>query len=303
MRSRWTVLAVAVLGCLGFALGAALAVTQQKQFPPDDYLRKILVAYGVANDHPELLEGLPCYCPCELYGHGGVIDCYRSQHAAMCSVCMDIAVMAGQMYETQGAGADVATIQAAVKNQYRNAVASSVLRDLPMNHLPNARAYAQVCSDCHQPPQPGMHTATDWGPTLQRMESYARQSGRMPDAATWDAALQYVRSVSTQYTAASVQQVRDNLQATIDRLQVDEGDSAYYPSRRDAVVGTDFFQRMANAYRLAQELPADVLESTPSAGSNCEEIGHSTVLGCLNSWHAITTEAVVEQVEALAAAR
>ena len=51
----------------------------QKQFPPQDHLNKIVASYNVANEYPELLTELPCYCPCELYGHGGVIDCHRSQ--------------------------------------------------------------------------------------------------------------------------------------------------------------------------------------------------------------------------------
>lgn len=299
-RWRAVTASVAALALVGFTVGGALARagTQERQFPPENYLRKILTAYGVANEHPELLEGIPCYCPCELYGHGGLVDCYRSQHAAMCSVCLDEAVAAGQLFEQPGAEPRV--VQQQVKSRWRNGVTSNILRDLPMAQTPGARAYAQVCSDCHQPPSPAMHTPSDWGPSLERMAGYARQSGRMPSGELWDAASRYVRSVSGQYPASAVQQVRDDLANTVERLKSDEGDSAYYPSVRDGLVPVAVFERVMAAYRAARELPAELLESTPAPGPSCEQTGHTTLLGCLNSWHGIVTEETVAEVERLA---
>jgi len=303
MAGSWSIAAAALLALVGFTFGASLARSgeQERQFPPEDYLRKILTAYGVANENPELLEGIPCYCPCELYGHGGLIDCYRSQHAAMCSVCLDEAVAAGQLLDQQGA--DVAVVQQQVKSRWRNGVASNILRDLPMARTPGARAYVQVCSDCHQPPSPAMHTPSDWGPSLQRMVGYARQSGRMPSQELWDAATRYVRSVSSQYPATAVAQVRQDLKNTVERLQTDEGDSAYYPSVRDGLVPVAVFEDVAAAYRTARELPLELLEATPAPGPNCEATGHTTLLGCLNSWHGIVTEETVAEVGRLAAER
>lgn len=296
-RSHWITAALAGLALAGFTLGAALAAGQERQFPPEDYLRKIITAYGVANEHPELLSGIPCYCPCELYGHGGLIDCYRSQHAAMCSVCLDEAIAAGQLLAESGA--DMQAVQQQVKSRWRNGVASNLLRDLPMAQTPGARAYVEACSDCHQPPSPAMHTPADWGASLERMSAYARQSGRMPSQELWDAAVRYVRSVSAQYPASAVQRVREDLESTVERLQIDEGDPAYYPSVRDGLVAVSGFERMVAAYRAARELPVDLLESTAAPGPNCEEVGHTTLLGCLNSWHGIVTEETVVEVERL----
>lgn len=301
--NRWKTATVTALALAGFTFGATLARSgeQERTFPGEDYLRKIVTAYGVANANPGLLEGIPCYCPCELYGHGGLIDCYRSQHAAMCSVCLDEAVAAGQLAEQPDA--DPSVVQQQVKGRWRNGVASNILQDLPLAQTPGARAYVQVCSDCHQPPSPAMHTPADWGPSLERMVGYARQSGRMPSQDLWDAATRYVRSVSGQYPASAVAQVRQDLRNTVERLQTDEGDSAYYPSVRDGLVPASVFEDVLAAYRAARELPLDLLESTPAPGPNCEATGHTTLLACLNSWHGIVTEETVAEVQRLAESR
>ena len=276
---------------------------QEKQFPPRDHLNKIVQAYNVANDHPELLAGIPCYCPCELYGHGAVIDCYRSQHAASCNVCLDEAVQAGQLLEAQlrrGQG-DMASIQAAVKDRYRRALMAQKAQELPGTDLPQGQAFLQVCSDCHQPPSPAMHTPADWGPSLARMEQYARARDAMPSQSAWQGAAGYVNSLAGQVPASTVAQVRQQLQDTVDYLKSAEGDSAYYPSVRDEVLTSDWFQRMADAYRTARNLPTELLASTPTSCNSCVDAGHTNLLACLNSWHAITCETAVEEIEKLAA--
>ncbi|MFQ5743052.1 MAG: hypothetical protein ACE5HV_05615 [Acidobacteriota bacterium] len=278
---------------------------ETKQFPPLDALKKIPTAYRIAATTPELLAGIPCYCPCELYGHGGLLDCYRSQHAANCATCTEEALLAGQLYEAQrrrGEDNPVA-VQTAVKNRYRQAVASQILQELPLGHLPNARAYVNVCSDCHQPPQPAMHSAQEWDRSLARMEAYAQQSKRGIPADLWQAAVEYVKSVSARYSAEVSRKVREDLRTTVKRLQYDEGDSAYYPSFRNKVVDPASFDRMVAAYRTARELPTELLANTPSECGNCQEHGHSSLLGCLNSWHAVSCERTVEMVEELAARR
>jgi hypothetical protein len=278
--------------------------TAQKQFPPQDHLNKIVVAYTVASEHPELLTGLPCYCPCELYGHGGVIDCHRSQHAAMCNICMDEAIEANQLYEAQlsrGEPGDIAAVQAQVKDRYRNALVAQTAQQLPNMNTQQGQAFLQACSDCHQPPSPAMHTAGDWDASLARMEEYARGSNAMPAEPMWQAAIGYVKSVAAQVPVNNVAQMRQSLQTTVEHLKETEGDAAYYPSVRDDVLDPAWAQRMATAYNEARALPTELLANTPTACKPCNEAGNTNLLACLNSWQAITCETAIEEIEKLVA--
>jgi len=57
-------------------------------------------AYLVAQQHPELLAQLDCYCGCEQHeGHKNLLDCFRTNHGASCAACTGEAVTAGQLYE------------------------------------------------------------------------------------------------------------------------------------------------------------------------------------------------------------
>jgi hypothetical protein len=288
------------------AAPAAAATTPQRQFPPQDHLNKIVTAYTVASERPELLTGLPCYCPCELYGHGGVIDCHRSQHAAMCNICMDEAIEANQLYEAQlarGEDGDVAAAQAQVKERYRRALVAQTAQQLPMMNTQQGQAFLQACSDCHQPPSPAMHTAADWDQSLERMEQYARGSNAMPNQQLWDAAVSYVKSVAAQVPATNVAQTRRSLDSTVEHLKETEGDAAYYPSVRDDVLDPAWAVRMSSAYNEARNLPAELLAATPTACKPCNDAGNTNLLACLNSWQAITCETAIEEIEALVAER
>jgi hypothetical protein len=282
---------------------ATTAQTAIRQFPPQDHLEKVVRAYRVANQYPELLTGLPCYCPCELYGHGGVIDCHRSEHSASCNICMDEAIEAAQHYEAQMqvGEASIAAAQAAIKDRYRRALMAQKAQELPMMNTQQGQAFLQVCSDCHQPPSPAMHTSVDWDRSLARMEQYARQNGTLPPDATWQAAVNYVKSVAAQVPPSTVTQVRQSLADTVEHLKHAEGDAAYYPSARDEVLDPAWAERMAAAYAKARELPAELLASTPTACQTCLDAGHGNLLACLNSWHAITCETAIAEVEQLAA--
>lgn len=280
------------------------AANLQKQFPPADHLNKIVSAYTVASENPELLTGLPCYCPCELYGHGGVIDCHRSQHAAMCDVCMNEAIEANDLYQAQidgGQPGDIAAAQAAVKDRYRRALVQQTAQRFPGMNTQQGQAFLQACSDCHQPPSPAMHVAGDWDTTLTRMEEYARGSNAMPDQAIWDAAEAYVKSVAGQVPAATVAQMRQSLDSTVAHLKETEGDAAYYPSVRDDVLDPAWAVRMSAAYNAAREMPAELLAATPTTCKPCTDAGNTNLLACLNSWQAITCETAIEEIEALAA--
>lgn len=54
-------------------------------------------AYTTAAEIPGVLAQQPCYCYCDRIGHRSLLDCYASQHAAECDVCLKEALFAGQM--------------------------------------------------------------------------------------------------------------------------------------------------------------------------------------------------------------
>ena len=283
---------------------AAAPPTEQgatKNFISLDYLRQVPYAYRVANEHPEVLEQIPCYCPCMLYGHGSVIDCYRSQHAAACSTCLEEGVLAGQLIEEMGptTDAEYAEVAAQVKRRYRDALVQSYVQRGERPNLQSAggRAYLEACSACHQPAHPAMYTTDSWRQPLARMEQYANQ-GEMPDPQVWQQAIDYVRSTAGQFPPEAGNEYRATLATQVEHLKAAEGDSAYYPSPQDKVLSPEWFERMVRAYRLAQDIPAAAL-----AAVEIEDPACSNLLDCLNSTAAVTSEAAVEAVFQLAAER
>jgi hypothetical protein len=60
--------------------------------------RDIREAYQVAKEIPEVLAQQPCYCYCERKGHRGLLDCFKTEHAASCDICIKEALLAGQMH-------------------------------------------------------------------------------------------------------------------------------------------------------------------------------------------------------------
>jgi hypothetical protein len=55
-------------------------------------------AYQVAREIPGLLAQQPCYCYCQRIGHRGLLDCFRTEHAATCNVCTKEALLASRMH-------------------------------------------------------------------------------------------------------------------------------------------------------------------------------------------------------------
>jgi Protein of unknown function with PCYCGC motif len=91
---------------------ASVSLTQD----PRLYQGEAHEAYVVARDHPELLAQLDCYCGCEEHeGHKNLLDCFRTNHGAVCDICMGEAVTAGQML-TQGTPVD--QIREALRARY-----------------------------------------------------------------------------------------------------------------------------------------------------------------------------------------
>lgn len=62
-------------------------------------------AYQVAKDIPDVLAQQPCYCYCKRKGHRGLLDCFKTDHAASCTICVKEALLAGEMHR-QGKSAE-----------------------------------------------------------------------------------------------------------------------------------------------------------------------------------------------------
>jgi Protein of unknown function with PCYCGC motif len=91
--------------------------------PPD----VVRAAYVFAAEHPEVLSYVPCFCGCERSGHRGNDDCFVAKrdasgdviewepHGLECTVCLDVANEARQMYSS---GASVRDIRAAIEKKW-----------------------------------------------------------------------------------------------------------------------------------------------------------------------------------------
>jgi hypothetical protein len=73
-------------------------------------------AYLVAQQHPELLAQMHCYCGCEQHeGHKSLLDCFRTRHGAGCDICVGEAVTAGKLAD---GGMPVDQIRDALRDRY-----------------------------------------------------------------------------------------------------------------------------------------------------------------------------------------
>ena len=61
----------------------------------DERVRK---AYEAAKQYAHVLESIYCYCRCkENLGHRGLVECFETDHASHCDVCMNEAIIAAKM--------------------------------------------------------------------------------------------------------------------------------------------------------------------------------------------------------------
>src|SRR5215831_15164524 len=56
-------------------------------------------AHQIARAMPEVLAQQPCYCYCKRKGHRSLLDCFASDHASDCDICVREAIFAGQERE------------------------------------------------------------------------------------------------------------------------------------------------------------------------------------------------------------
>jgi hypothetical protein len=83
--------------------------------------------YVFAAEHPEILSYVPCFCGCERAGHRGNEDCFVARrnaggdvtewepHGLDCTVCLDVATEARQMFTS---GASARDIRAAIEKKW-----------------------------------------------------------------------------------------------------------------------------------------------------------------------------------------
>ncbi|MEJ2007592.1 MAG: CYCXC family (seleno)protein [Acidobacteriota bacterium] len=78
---------------------ASAAKPYPKLIPAAYYQRYPLVerAYKDAAEIPGVLAQQPCYCHCNSIGHHSLLDCYASDHASRCLICIKEALLARQM--------------------------------------------------------------------------------------------------------------------------------------------------------------------------------------------------------------
>jgi hypothetical protein len=116
------VIVAALLGLAGVAVyqmrasADAAATSNGITLNPELFEGETHEAYLVAQQHPELLAQLDCYCGCEQHeGHKNLLDCFRTNHGATCATCTGEAVTAGQLYEN---GTPVEQIRALLRQRY-----------------------------------------------------------------------------------------------------------------------------------------------------------------------------------------
>ena len=64
-------------------------------------------AYRTAKEIPEVLAQQPCYCYCQRKGHRSLLDCFRTDHAASCTICIREALLAAQMRRQQKSAQEI----------------------------------------------------------------------------------------------------------------------------------------------------------------------------------------------------
>lgn len=95
---------------------AGAARRQRLTLDPSLFGGRAHKAYEIARHDPALLAQLHCYCGCDKeLGHRNLLDCYRSNHAAHCPICMGEAIDAQKMADE---GLPVEQIRRALRDHY-----------------------------------------------------------------------------------------------------------------------------------------------------------------------------------------
>ncbi|MEK6682128.1 MAG: CYCXC family (seleno)protein [Nitrospirota bacterium] len=83
---------------------------------PALFFGKTSNAYKVAQEIPEVLDSLFCYCYCKPnFGHKSLLTCYVDDHGANCDICINEALRAGELHK---AGKTIPEIRAAIDKEF-----------------------------------------------------------------------------------------------------------------------------------------------------------------------------------------
>ncbi|MGD2067175.1 MAG: CYCXC family (seleno)protein [Gemmatimonadota bacterium] len=78
---------------------------------------RVARTYEMVAAVPTVIDGIYCYCNCaEHSGHYSLLDCFTSDHAARCDVCLSEATMAYQMSRD---GKDLKAIRAEIDSRFQ----------------------------------------------------------------------------------------------------------------------------------------------------------------------------------------
>jgi hypothetical protein len=77
---------------------------------------RVAAVYEMVAAVPSIVDGIFCYCNCSDHsGHYSLLDCFASDHAARCDVCLSEATMAYQMSRD---GKDLKAIRAEIDSRF-----------------------------------------------------------------------------------------------------------------------------------------------------------------------------------------
>jgi hypothetical protein len=83
---------------------------------PARFAGKTASAYKVAQENPELMDAMYCYCYCKkTIGHKSLLSCFTDNHASKCGICQDEAFYAKRM---QDKGLDIGQIRKEVDRKF-----------------------------------------------------------------------------------------------------------------------------------------------------------------------------------------
>ncbi|CAN5466366.1 hypothetical protein BH10CYA1_BH10CYA1_46970 [soil metagenome] len=94
----------------------AIPGSSKTVLPAGQFFGQAAVGYQAAQQCPEIIAKLFCYCGCdETDQHSSLLDCFTTTHGADCEICTKEALIAAQMKKE---GKKIAEIQEAVDKKF-----------------------------------------------------------------------------------------------------------------------------------------------------------------------------------------
>jgi hypothetical protein len=83
---------------------------------PARFTGKTASAYKVAQENPELMDHMYCFCYCKkTIGHKSLLSCFADKHASKCTICQDQAFYAKKL---QDKGLDLGEVRKEVDRKF-----------------------------------------------------------------------------------------------------------------------------------------------------------------------------------------